>query len=129
RTRAEDSARRIEYRWQPESTWTRSALADMRMPDIRLPEGVTWERTYSKGDTEQWEQRGHFHTAMSADEMLDSATKQITAKGWQLRTSAKGERSFFRKDREGQSWLVTWKVSNGAAQNIDTTITIRKVTG
>ena len=131
RTRAEGVARGIEYRWEPDSKWTRSAYADMRLPDISLPAGTSWERTYSRGDSEQWEQRGRFETSMTADEILANAEKQIIAKGWTVRAASKGERTFFHKDREGQSWLVTWKASpDQAAQNsVAATITIRKANG
>src|SRR5438477_4516651 len=37
RPAAEQIARGIEYRWEPASKWTRSALADVRLPDVKLP--------------------------------------------------------------------------------------------
>ncbi len=43
RTRAEDVARGIEYRWEPDSHWTRASLADIHLPDITLPGGLEME--------------------------------------------------------------------------------------
>jgi len=75
RLRAEDVARGIEYRWDPEWKWTRAALADMRMPDIKLPDDARWERLSNHGDNAQWQMSGSLHVAMTPEEFLDYASK------------------------------------------------------
>ena len=106
RTRAETVARGIEYRWDPEGKWVRSALADVRMPDIKLPSDAKWEMLVSHGDARQWEMSGRLEMAVSADGFLDYATKQITAKGWTLRDSGTGTRTFVRTE-DGEDWVTT----------------------
>lgn len=130
RVRAEEIARGIEYRWQPELNWTRSALADLRLPDIRLPDGATWDRQVSRGDTRQWEVSGRLGVAMSADAFLDEATRQIVAGGWTLRTvrgQAAGQRTFARTDEAGRSWETTMTAAPdaGAAGGLKETMTVR----
>ncbi len=106
RARSEQIARGIEYRWDPESKWTRSALADMRLPDIKLPDDARWEMRTSRGDTERWEMSGRLEIGMAADAFLDYATKQITAEGWVLRDSGSGTRTFVRP-QDGREWITT----------------------
>jgi putative intracellular protease/amidase len=127
RTRAEHIARQIEYRWQPESKWTRSALADMRMPDVKLPSDAKWEELVSHGDTQQWETSGRLHVAMTADEFIAYATKQITANGWTLRDSSGGKRTFLRTDG-GQTWVTTLQLRRDeTAAALDATMTVHAV--
>jgi putative intracellular protease/amidase len=127
RTRAEDIARGIEYRWQPDSAWTRSALADMRLPDISLPPGVTMQKIASHGDTSRWEMAARLQTAMTADDFLDYAAKQIVAKGWTLRDSARGKRTFA-KTGDGRTWLTTvTSTRKGDTASLRETMTIRNV--
>jgi putative intracellular protease/amidase len=110
RVRAEEIARGIEYRWQPELNWTRSALADLRLPDVHLPDGAKWQKEVSRGDTAQWEMSGRLEVEMSADAFLDDATRQIVADGWTLRGQAAGQRTFARADKGGRSWVTTLTV-------------------
>lgn len=130
RAQAADIARGIEYRWDPESKWTRASLADTRLPDVRLPDDAHWEKLSSGGDTEKWEMHGRLTIPMSQEEALDMATKQLLAKGWTLRESAKGRRSWTKKDREGQTWMTTLTSTPDAAPSTFVqTMSIRKVSG
>jgi len=130
RPRAEQIARGIEYRWDPTSKWTRSVLADMRMPDVKLPEQASWEMQMSNGDTEHWEMHGRLTVSMTQEEALDFASKQVAVNGWKLQESSAGKRTWIRKDREGQAWLTTL-----TARPADTpstyleTMTVKKVKG
>jgi putative intracellular protease/amidase len=127
RTRAEEIARHLEYRWQPESRWTRSLDADTRLPNIKLPDDASWETITSEGDTSQWKMSGRLHIAMKSDEVLDYVTKQITASGWTLRESPQGTRTFARKDGEGQTWITTIASAPDAeASALLETVTIAK---
>jgi putative intracellular protease/amidase len=126
RTRAEEIARGIEYQWQPDLHWTRSALADLRLPDIRLPADASWETVVSHGDTRQWETVGRLEIAMSADSFLDYATEQITASGWILREKLHGSRTFARTEEGGQSWVTTLtSMPDGNTTALKETMTIR----
>lgn len=130
RMRAEQIARGIEYRWEPESKWTRAAYADTRMPDIRLPDDASWQMLANHGDTNRWEIHGRLKTPMTQEEILDYAAKQIAEKGWTLRTSEKGERTFVKKDREGQTWITTLTSAPDAAPSTFLeTMTIRRTAG
>ena len=111
RARAEDVARHMEYRWQPESKWSRAQYADMRLPDVHLPDNASWETLDSNGDAQQWKLHGRLHIGMPAEEFLDYSTKQIVAKGWTLRSSDKGTRTYARTDRDGQTWVATYSTS------------------
>jgi len=130
RPRAEQIARGIEYRWDPTSKWTRSVLADMRMPDVKLPDQASWEMQMSNGDTEHWEMHGRLTVSMTQEEALDFASKQVAVNGWKLQESSAGKRTWIRKDREGQAWLTTL-----TARPADTpstyleTMTVKKVKG
>jgi putative intracellular protease/amidase len=107
RPRAEEIARDIEYRWDPESKWSRAMLADVMLPDIRLPDGVSWQKLASHGDTMRWEVQGRLEAQMTAEEFLDLSAKQIAAKGWALRGAKKGKRVFVKKYRDGRAWRTT----------------------
>jgi putative intracellular protease/amidase len=116
RTRAEEIARNVEYRWQPDQPWTRAALADVRLPDISLPSTARWERQASAGDTEHWTMSGRLELAGTADALLDEATRQITANGWTLRDTAAGRRVYAKADMDGRTWVTTLSlVPDGAA--------------
>jgi putative intracellular protease/amidase len=107
RVRAEEVARDIEYRWEPDSTWARGNLADSMLPDVRLPDGASWQKLVNRGDTDRWEVRGRLTVDMPADDFLDLSARQIIARGWKLKKSARGRRSFYKKDADGRSWLAT----------------------
>ena len=73
---------------------------------------------------------GRLQVAMSEEEALDYATKQVFANGWKLRESSKGKRSWVKKDREGQTWLTTLvSTPDSAPSTFLETMTIRKVGG
>jgi putative intracellular protease/amidase len=130
RERAEDIARGIEYRWDPDSKWTRAALADTRLPDVKLPDDAIWEKLSSHGDTDRWEMHGRLRIAMTEEQALDMATKQLTANGWTLRENAKGKRSWTKKDREGQTWLTTLSSKpDSAPSTYIETMSIRRIVG
>ena len=127
RPRAEMVARGMEFRWQPDSPWTHAKDADMRMPDTALPDNSTFERISSNGDSQKWELTGHLHTPLSSEEALDFAAKQIVAKGWTLKESAKGKRVFARTESDGQ-WITTWTAADaGSPQTYLETLAIQKV--
>ncbi|HET7786546.1 MAG TPA: DJ-1/PfpI family protein [Myxococcales bacterium] len=107
RSRAEEIARDIEYRWDPESKWARGMLADVMLPDVRLPEGVSWQKLASHGDTRRWEVQGRLRAQLTVEELLDLSARQIAAKGWSLRHAKKGKRVFVKRDRDGRSWRTT----------------------
>jgi putative intracellular protease/amidase len=130
RPRAEQVARGIEYRWDPASKWTRSRYADMRMPDIKLPEDAQWQMLASDGDNTKWTTSGRLHIAMSAEGVLDMAAKQLADNGWKARENSKGKRSFVKTDREGQTWQVTLTSSpDKEASTYLETLTVRKIAG
>jgi putative intracellular protease/amidase len=127
RVRAEEVARDIEYRWQPRSRWSRSALADSMLPDVRLPEGTQWRKLASDGDTRHWRVRGELRVAMKAEEFLDLSAEQIAASGWALQKSAPGERTFARKDAEGREWVAVFALAPGKPPAQIETMTIDRV--
>ena len=106
RSRAAGVARRIEYKWDPESKWSRAQLADVRLPDVKLPSDSLWKEEASSGDMRQWSLVGHLHVAMTSDQFLDYVTKDLDTKGWKLRDSAAGKRTYVRTDFEGKTWLA-----------------------
>jgi hypothetical protein len=84
----------------------------------------------SDGDTEKWQMHGRLRIAMTEEQALDMATKQLTAKGWTLRDSARGKRSWSKKDREGQTWLTTLtSAPDQAPSTYLETMSIKKVSG
>ncbi|HJT16948.1 MAG TPA: hypothetical protein VJ853_06165, partial [Thermoanaerobaculia bacterium] len=130
RARAEQVARAIEYRWNPASKWTRSRYADMRMPDIKLPDDATWQMLASDGDNDHWTTSGRLHIGTTADGVLDLAAKQLEDKGWKISESSKGKRSFAKTNREGQTWQVTLTSSpDKEASTYLETLSVRKIAG
>ena len=130
RPRAEQIARGIEYRWDPAAKWTRSTLADTRLPDVKLPDDAVWETLSSDGDNDQWQMDGRLRIAMTEEQALDMATKQLTSNGWTLRESAKEKRSWSKKDREGQTWLTTLtSTPDRAPSTYLETMSVQKVSG
>ena len=125
RTRAEGIARGIEYRWDPDSKWTRSLMADMRMPDIHLPDNAGWEKLVDHGDTRQWEMSGRLRVAMSSGAFLDYAVKQIVAGGWTLRESGSGSRTFAKADETGKEWITTLESKPDGADGLRETMRVR----
>ena len=57
----------MEYEWRPDSGYARAAMADRRLPDIDLPDGVRLEAVDAKGD------RVQFESAYAVSGTLDSA--------------------------------------------------------
>jgi putative intracellular protease/amidase len=111
RQRAEDVARDIEYHWQPDSKWARGALADAMLPDVRLPDGASWKKLLSTGDTDRWEVRGELKVPMKSEDFLDLSARQITAHGWKLQRSRENERTFVKTDRTGRTWRASFVAS------------------
>ncbi|HEY6912127.1 MAG TPA: DJ-1/PfpI family protein [Myxococcales bacterium] len=107
RARAEEIARDIEYRWDPESKWARGMLADVMLPDVRLPDGVSWRKLVNRGDTRSWEVQGRLKAQMAPEELLEMSARQISAKGWAPRGAAKGKRIFVKTDGGGRAWRTT----------------------
>lgn len=126
RDRAAMVARSMEYRWQPDNPWTRSKDAEMRMPDIDLPDGANFVKLSSKGDTNQWEVRGRLTVDKPIEELFDEASKQIVAQGWTLREHTQGKRSWSRTDRDGE-WLASVSSTDEAPGAYLETLAIRKV--
>ncbi|HEX7190975.1 MAG TPA: DJ-1/PfpI family protein [Thermoanaerobaculia bacterium] len=127
RARAEDVARRIEYKWEPESKWSRAQLADLRLPDVKLRSDAQWKPQASSGDTRQWSLTGHLHIAMTSDEFLDYATKDLATKGWKLRDHADGKRTYERTDLEGGKWLAELRSESDGDTGLKETMSVRAV--
>lgn len=126
RARAEEVARGVEYRWEPDSPWTRAALADLRIPDVHLPDDASWETLSSHGDTRRWELSGRLTIAMSSGGFLDYATKQITEKGWTLKEKTADSRTFAKVADGGGTWVATvTSRRDGDAAALHETMTIR----
>jgi putative intracellular protease/amidase len=124
--RAAMVARGMEYRWRPDDPWTHSKDAEMRMPDVHLPDGAQWEKLSSNGDTRQWEVRGRLIVARDLDELLDDASKQLVAKGWTERERANGKRAWAKTDRDGE-WLASISSVVEAPSTYLETLSIRKL--
>jgi putative intracellular protease/amidase len=125
RARAAEVARHIEYKWEPESTWSRAQLADLRMPDLELPKDAQWKQETSSGDTQQWAMSGHLHISMTSDAFLDYATKDLSTKGWNLRDSSTGKRTYVRTDFEGKTWLAELGSVDDGSAGFKETMTVR----
>jgi putative intracellular protease/amidase len=128
RTRAEEIARGIEYRWDPDSKWSRAALADTRLPDLNLPNVSKWEKVVDSGDTTHWDVRGRLTIGLSQDQLLAAFTKQIVDKGWRLQKSTDTTRTFVKKDRDGLTWQTTFgSVPDHAPSTYIETMSIKRV--
>jgi putative intracellular protease/amidase len=110
RVKAEDIARDIEYRWEPDGNWTRAGLADLRMPDV-LPLDVSWEKLADHGDAHHWEVRGRLGTSKSVEEFLDDSAKRVAQQNWTLRESTKGRRTF-EKTEDGKTWIYSMLIAS-----------------
>jgi putative intracellular protease/amidase len=138
RLRAEEVARGIEYRWQPEGKWSRAAYADLALPHIEGPEGAPWEKLVNRGDTRQWEVRGRHTTTLSPEEIVAPWVKQIVEQGWTAGSVVarhpssaardKVKRSFTKVDRDGRAWAMTLIAEKGnAPSTVMETVTIGRV--
>lgn len=125
RSRAAGVARRIEYKWDPESKWSRAQLADIRLPDIKLPSDALWKEETNTGDTRQWSLAGRLHVAMTANEFLDYATKDLGAKGWKLRDSVDGKRTYVRTDFEGKRWVAQLQSEDDGGPGFKETLSVQ----
>ncbi len=73
RATAQQAALGVEYNWDPDSKYSRSALADQYMQfdyDIKLLPGG-WKPLLSTGDTHHWEERYLVKSASSAPEIFE----------------------------------------------------------
>lgn len=118
RVRAEDVARGAEYRWDPDSHWSRAALADSRFPNIDLPE-VNWVTKASSGDMSHWSVVGRLETARTAADLRQDVTKQFASAGW---TAGKDG---FDKVADGHTWVTTMDLAP-ATGGFDVTMTIHR---
>jgi len=73
---AQAAALGMEYRWDPDSTFARAALADRYFPEIK---DVDAEILSTQGDTNQWEVRALVAKPASAAEIIDLLGKQIVS--------------------------------------------------
>ena len=100
----------LEYEWRPESNFARAALADLRLPRLRLPDGVESSFVLTEGDRERWENRWELTMEMSEDELLENLAAQMTRQGerWQ---PVEGEaQTWSSRDSDGTRWLTRAEV-------------------
>jgi len=71
---AQAAALGMEYRWDPDSTFARAALADRYFPEI---DGIDAEVLSTQGDATQWEFRALVSKPASAAEIVDLLGKRI----------------------------------------------------
>jgi putative intracellular protease/amidase len=80
--RAQEVALHIEYDWRPDSGFARAALADRRMPRLRL-EGLTDLRTLSTAGTrDRWERRVAFSSERPIAEITAEVETRLAESGW-----------------------------------------------
>lgn len=81
--RAKRLALHLEYDWSPESTFARASLADLKLPDLRPPEGAETTLVATSGDRDRWERTHRVASAMSVEELRGYVIEQLSAlKGW-----------------------------------------------
>jgi putative intracellular protease/amidase len=105
-TMARKIALDLEYHWQPESPWTRPALADRFVPRIDLSGLPDFTPVSSDGDADGW--RMEFSTtAAPTQELLNQiARKLVAATHWTPRTNEgpPAERRFHFEDESRRRW-------------------------
>ncbi len=114
RDRAASVARGIEYRWEPDSHWSRANDAELRLPDVKLPDDASWEKLTSHGDTSQWEVTGRLRVSLPPDGIFDLCAKQLTAKGWAVTGRTRSRLTLVKRDREGQPWEASFTTTIAA---------------
>src|SRR5581483_1578129 len=132
---AEATALGMEYRWEPNSTFARAALADKLMPQI-FGTDLKGSLESTEGDLNQWEIRFTVTEPASAAEIMDRITKRVTSDPygsgkvkWMPENSSHAsgslntEKSWQFTDERGRSWAATTKLKSGS--NRTNTLTIK----
>ena len=81
--RAEEIALHIEYDWRPDSGYARAALADRRLPSLRVDE-VSEARTLStRGTRDRWDKSWEMKSALPPNELAERFARLLsTERGW-----------------------------------------------
>jgi putative intracellular protease/amidase len=81
--KAEEIALHIEYDWRPDSGYARAALADRRLPSLRVDE-VSEARTLStRGTRDRWDKSWEMKSALTAGDLAERFAKLLAAeRGW-----------------------------------------------
>lgn len=129
--RARQLALHLEYDWNPDSTFARAALADMRLPSFAPPDGVKTTLVATAGDRDRWERRFTIQGEMTPDALMDYIVKKVSAlPGWSLtppRADAAGRRvDGTWKDADGTTWKSSTLIEASGADTQVVTMTIEK---
>jgi putative intracellular protease/amidase len=100
----------MEYDWRPDSGYARAAMADRRLPDIDLPDGVRLESVDAKGDRERFQSAWAVTGTMDAAGVLDFINADLAKRaGWKKGgATAGGDRrtAWSFNDPQGGTWAV-----------------------
>ncbi len=106
---ARQLALHLEYDWDPESTFARAALADMRLPSFAPPDGVETTLVATAGDRDRWERRFAIKGEITPEALMAYIVEKVSAlPGWNLAphrvTSTGGTVEGTFKDVDGVTW-------------------------
>lgn len=124
---AERLALHLEYDWDPESDFARGALADLRIPDLDLPDGVSVKVLDTEGDRERWEISYAIETDLSAGELMGIVEEQLAANRWTRTGSDRGDEQSLTEwtfDSRGEPWVATCTVEPAGQRSLVGTIAI-----
>ena len=134
--RAQAVALNLEYDWRPDSGYARAALADMRLPDLKQPEGARVTLLSTRGDTERWERRWELRHETTVPALIEHIERQLeSTKSWTRGGSSRssegaGSTRWIFVDGSGVRWENEITVERQAGGDIFTiTTTNRRIAG
>jgi putative intracellular protease/amidase len=117
---AQQVALGIEYNWQPDSGWTRAALADMKLPSSIYEPFYTPEATIldvTEG-VDSWEEKWSVPASSSPSEMLQRINEK-----W--RAEARWSRADQGKSDDAASTTSRWKFTDEKGQPWSGTVSVK----
>lgn len=119
--RAQAVALNLEYDWKPDSGYARAALADMRLPDLKQPEGARVTLLSTRGDTEGWERRWELRHETTVPALIEQIEHQLgSTESWTRGGSSRSS--------EG-SGSTRWIFVDGSGVRWENEITVERQTG
>ena len=114
--RGEVEAKRValnmEYVWNPTSTWSRAALADMHIPQLPSLRKMVDSMASMEGDERYWSTSYKFREDVRTDDIQAKVIEGLRKAGWKIEAKPRHHAAAWSfKDRFGRRWKGKTQVS------------------
>jgi putative intracellular protease/amidase len=127
--RAKSVALHIEYQWDPDSTFARAALADLRLPRLDPPEGAEVRVVSTEGNRDEWETRFEVSSDLNREKLTAYVNESLAElENWTRReteaASGDNRSSWKFADEDGSNWTGAVEVGGAKTPSDPALVTI-----